>query len=140
MKCVSIATAIAISTISQSLAADLGKPRCGSYKDTYNEPGPVFSWTGFYISGHAGLALGNRQGVVPGFLVTATDYDMNGGTYGLHAGYNHQTGTMLIGVEGDYSWADIQGNSACLNVLNCQRQLNHYRLAPVGLSECFSIY
>ena len=44
------ATAIAISTISQSLAADLGEPKGGSYKDTYYEPGPVFSWTGFFVS------------------------------------------------------------------------------------------
>jgi len=124
-----LAVAITLSSYTLSSAADLEGPKGGSYKDTSYEAPAAFSFAGFYVGGHAGVATGNTEGGVEALgpfiaALTATDYDMNGGTYGLHAGYNYQRGNLVFGVEGDYSWADIQGNSTCVVLLNCERELD----------------
>jgi outer membrane immunogenic protein len=98
----------------------------GSFKDA---PLPS-NWTGFYVGGHAGLINGNTQGGIEQFgpivaAVTATDYDMNGGMYGVHAGYNYQMGSMVMGIEGTYSGSSAQGNSSCvIGLMDCQRKLD----------------
>src|SRR2546423_8755994 len=63
-----------------------------------------FSWTGFYVGGHAGLATGDTQGDpgLGGGLFT-TDYIVNGALYGGQGGYNFQHGLYVIGVEGSLS-------------------------------------
>jgi hypothetical protein len=33
----------------------------------------------------------------------ATDYDMNGGLFGGHVGYNYQIGSAVFGIEASYS-------------------------------------
>ncbi len=63
-------------------------------------PPPVYSWTGFYVGGHAGLATGNTEAQVPGFDGLAdTDFSMDGGIYGGHVGYNYQAGAWVFGIE-----------------------------------------
>ncbi|MCB1519756.1 MAG: porin family protein [Hyphomicrobiaceae bacterium] len=111
-----------------ALAADLWVPDDrGSIKDAPYEP--AFSWTGFYIGGHAGLATGNTEGAVTAFgpaiaALTATDYTMNGGIYGGHIGYNYQMGKTVIGIEGTFSGTDIEGETTCLVLLKCQRNVD----------------
>jgi outer membrane immunogenic protein len=79
-------------------AADLGTP---SY------PGPVvgpaaFDWSGPYIGGHFGWAVGSASGLFdpseqPGNSIVSP----NGPVGGIHAGFNWQHNTMVFGVEGD---------------------------------------
>ena len=71
---------------------------------------PVYNWTGPYIGIVGGYGFGNsdfRGGVAPG----STDPDgfLVGGTLG----YNWQMGTLVVGIEGDISWSNIEGNGAC---------------------------
>jgi outer membrane immunogenic protein len=96
-----------------------------SVKD-YERP---FSWTGFYIGGHAGLATGDTQGTPdlgvgppPGLL--STDYSLNGALYGGQVGFNWQTGALVLGVEGSLSGSSVQGNTACVVLLECKRDVD----------------
>lgn len=99
----------------------------GSLKD---EPVPYgFKWTGIYVGGQAGLATGNTSGTtdlpIPGFPLTiSTDYDLNGAVYGGYLGYNYQIGHTVLGIEGTYSGADINGDTACVLVFNCKRHID----------------
>lgn len=95
----------------------------GSVKDA-----PLASsqqWSGLYVGAHAGLATGSTQGTVVGgpFPIT-TDYDLDGSLYGGHVGYNHQSGTLVLGIEGTYAGGELDGNTTCLILLNCARDLN----------------
>ena len=69
---------------------------------------PVFSWTGFYLGGELGWIRTNPEyttGVLllgTPFVVSPTASDKNGLSYGALAGYNYQTGNLVLGVEGDF--------------------------------------
>lgn len=93
----------------------------GSLKDDYRPP--AFSWNGFYIGGHAGLATGQTDGETDlgGLFTLNTDYDMNGALWGGHIGYNYQTGHTVLGIEGTWSALNLDGSTTCVVVLNCAR-------------------
>jgi outer membrane immunogenic protein len=73
---------------------------------------PVFTWTGFYIGAQVGYAWGDDENNFP-----ANALVFNGVTYepfdsgfggdndsflaGVHAGYNYQFGSIVVGIEGD---------------------------------------
>ena len=69
---------------------------------------PVFSWTGFYLGGELGWIRTNPEyttGVLllgTPFVVSPTASDKDGLSYGALAGYNYQTGNLVLGVEGDF--------------------------------------
>lgn len=96
----------------------------GSLKDGYQEP--AFSWTGFYVGSHGGLATGQTSGQtdIGGLFVINTDYDMNGGLWGGHIGYNKQMGQTVLGIEGSLSAVDLNGSTACVLILNCARSVD----------------
>ncbi|MBL8564127.1 MAG: porin family protein [Hyphomicrobiaceae bacterium] len=105
-------------------AGDLfGRGAAGSIKDDYYDP-PKFSWTGFYIGAHAGLAVGDTQGGENLGPIFATDFEMNGAMYGAHVGYNYQMNNLVVGIEGTFDGTEIDGNTTCVFVLNCQREVN----------------
>jgi outer membrane immunogenic protein len=86
-----------------------------------------FSWTGFYVGGHAGLATGNTTDDpnLPGPAnLFSTDFTVNGALYGGQAGYNWQSGLLVFGVEGSLSQSTIQGNTTCVLVLECKRDVD----------------
>lgn len=95
----------------------------GSVKDAPLGPSP--RWSGFYVGAHAGLATGSTQGNVVGApFPISTDYDFDGALYGGHVGYNHQSGNLVLGIEGTYAGGELDGSTTCLFVLNCARDLN----------------
>lgn len=96
----SVAFVAFISVCSPGFAADLPPP---AYKaPPLLTPVPVFSWTGFYIGPHVGYGWSRFSGdggdarTAKGFLG------------GVQAGYNYQIGQFVLGVEGEYSWADVK--------------------------------
>ncbi|MCL4767763.1 MAG: outer membrane beta-barrel protein [Hyphomicrobiaceae bacterium] len=110
-------------------AADLfGRDYGGSIKDAPY----AFSWTGVYVGAHAGLMTGNTQGGpnCPGAqpfcnALFGTDYDMNGGLFGGHIGYNYQMGSTVLGIEASYSGSNAQGDGSLLfGFLNSRRELD----------------
>jgi len=95
------AVAASLVTLGAASAADLA-PRIVA------PPAPVylpFSWTGFYVGAHAGYQWGEDQqteyvtanGLPTGFFQR---FDSQGGFGGLHAGYNYQMGSFVLGIEG----------------------------------------
>lgn len=110
-------------------------------------PDMPFSWRGFYIGLHAGLANGNTQGEVDfsddrdgpkpdswhgggGYgLGIGTDYELSGALYGVQAGWLGQWGRVVAGVEATYSGSNVQGNdggcvSAIIVIASCSREVN----------------
>jgi outer membrane immunogenic protein len=111
------AALIAVGMSAPATAADMGV-----YKA---EPAVAYAynWTGFYIGGHVGAGWGSsrqsfyQSNAAPFNAVQFAAVNLGQGrnTYGLggfHGGYNWQaTPNILLGVEGDISWA-MGGNSS----------------------------
>jgi outer membrane immunogenic protein len=104
---------------------------------------PPYNWTGFYGGFAAGYGWGHSHQSDPGTGATGSagasgpmgptgpmgpigatgasggiggdgSYSVHGGLAGGTVGYNWQYGPWVIGLEGDYSWANISGSSnAC---------------------------
>jgi outer membrane immunogenic protein len=101
-----------------ALAADLGRP---VYKAAPPPPpAPVFSWTGFYVGGHAGGGWSNESvtanplpdPVTYGFVQENANINGSGAVGGGQIGYNWQvTPAYLLGLEGDFSWSGIRGSA-----------------------------
>jgi outer membrane immunogenic protein len=92
-------------------------------------PAPVpaaYNWSGGYVGIEGGYGWGHSDQTdsgIPAAVVPPVPppvvvsilgdghYSLNGGLVGGTAGYNWQTGPIVFGLEGDYSWSDIQGSS-----------------------------
>jgi len=55
-----------------------------------------FTWTGFYAGAHGGYGWSTSQGL-----------DARGGFGGAQLGYNYQTGSFVLGIEGDIAASGI---------------------------------
>jgi outer membrane immunogenic protein len=80
-------------------------------------PAPVYSWTGFYLGGNVGGAVGHNastlrvnNGVTQNYVTLAPD----GVVGGFQAGYNFQIGNLVYGIEADWQWSG-QKDSWCFN-------------------------
>jgi outer membrane immunogenic protein len=65
----------------------------------------VFTWSGPYLGVHGGYGWTDGSFGISG--VGTLGADLNGGLFGLFAGYNHQfSNNLVIGIEGDieYNW------------------------------------
>ncbi|MBB5051088.1 outer membrane immunogenic protein [Afipia massiliensis] len=90
----------------------------------------VYNWTGFYVGAHVGGGWGNkdwefyRTSVGPLVPPTFTSHNVNGALAGGQFGYNYQVGAWVFGIEGEGSWADLKGDSACPNpAANCSTKV-----------------
>lgn len=90
-------------------AADLPPaPAGGPY---YKAPvyAPAYNWSGFYLGVNGGGGWGRSA------WTTTGGFDTSGGVAGGTIGYNYQMNQVVLGVEGDIDWADINGttNAGC---------------------------
>ncbi|MBX9776178.1 MAG: outer membrane beta-barrel protein [Xanthobacteraceae bacterium] len=97
-------------------AADLRRPM-----PVKAAPVPVvtlYSWTGCYIGGHVGYAWGRKKVGSPDALVfpagiADANHDVDGLVAGGQVGCNlWQNDRWVFGIEGQASWADIDGERA----------------------------
>lgn len=111
-----LATAVAAITafgfVDSACAADI-PTKARAYVPTPT----AYNWTGFYIGGQAGGGWFSDQvtngpnaadGTInfpPGFVHNKVNG--SGGLAGGYAGYNYQIDQLVIGIEGDYSWAHL---------------------------------
>ncbi len=76
-----------------------------------------FDWSGGYVGVHGGVGAAQYEGLFDGEgnpsnpnAGYAQDLDLDGGVFGLHAGYNVQSGNWVYGIEGDITftnWDDL---------------------------------
>jgi len=98
-------------------AADLGAPPPPPVPPVY--VAPVFTWTGFYIGGNAGVAW-TKGDVRDSF----GDIDFNNGQNAVFAGggqvgANYQFNWLVVGVEADFDWlANNHNSSSAVSVKN----------------------
>jgi outer membrane immunogenic protein len=105
--------------VALALAGSVSVAQAG---DGYGEA-RAFSWTGFYVGAHGGVATGDTSGRTDfgGLTTIDSDYDMSGGIWGGHIGYNHQRGHIVFGAEGTWSALDMQGDTSCGLLATCRR-------------------
>jgi outer membrane immunogenic protein len=101
-----IAAAVLLTAPLAAQAADLAKPRYEA-PPAYEAPSYA-SWTGFYVGINGGYGFGTSDWNTP-----AVSVDPQGGLVGGTIGYNYQTGSWVWGLEGDFDWADIKGDTTC---------------------------
>jgi outer membrane immunogenic protein len=74
----------------------------------------AYNWSGLYVGVQAGYQRGRDRttefdtatGLPSGFVQR---YDFNGAVGGLHVGYNHQFGRLVLGVEADFELSSADG-------------------------------
>src|SRR3954466_5694264 len=76
------------------------------------------SWTGFYlgISGGYGWGRSEQTDISVFGPFTSGQYSIDGVVLGATAGYNWQTGPLVLGVETDLSFASIRGSTVGTSV------------------------
>jgi len=118
MKRLLLAAALALLPIAAS-AQDLTRR---APAPTSGSSAPV--WTGFYAGLSAGYAWGKHRTRYYANGALAGDHgsdDINGGLIGGAVGYNHQIGSLVIGVEGDLSISGLRGSSSGVSGDECLR-------------------
>jgi outer membrane immunogenic protein len=78
-----------------------------------------FSWTGFYIGGDGGYGYATSSGTsanAAGFFPIPYSFNVNGPIAGGFVGGNYQMGTLVLGAEADWQWANLGGNGAVVAV------------------------
>ena len=78
-----------------------------SIKDGPAPSRQAYNWTGFYLGQSAGAAWGRQEWSTPA-LGTHDHPDFEGYLISGHAGYNLQLGRIVVGVEGDYGFAQCK--------------------------------
>lgn len=95
------------------------RPLDGSYR--YD---PTALWSGFYIGGTLGGALGSTGTGGSGI----GDVSTGGFTGGILGGYNIQLGSVVAGIEADLAWANLDGDE---NAAGVEATAGHDWLASV---------
>lgn len=72
----------------------------------------VFTWTGPYVGLFAGWAWADAElSDKDGYNPTGTfEYDTDGFYGGALAGYNYQWNWLVVGIEGELAWMDLDGD------------------------------
>ncbi len=68
-------------------------------------PAPIFTWTGLYVGINGGVGIGGFTGGGSPFFG-----GNSGGLVGGTIGYNYQGGPIVVGLEADVDWANINGS------------------------------
>ncbi len=95
--------------MSPALGADLS-----AYVKAPPVASPMYDWSGFYVGVFGGGGYGNHNlnnALGPaGFANFTINYSSTGGIAGGEAGYNVQSGNIVLGVQGDGFWSGIKGS------------------------------
>jgi outer membrane immunogenic protein len=101
----------ALGLISPALAADLPV-----YTKAPALAAPQYDWSGFYVGVFGGGGYGNHNvnnaNGPAGFANFTANYTSQGGIAGGEAGYNWQSGNIVLGVEADGFWSGVRGSDA----------------------------
>jgi outer membrane immunogenic protein len=129
-----IAAGAALTIATPGFAADL--PAQTYTKAPVMPAAAVYNWTGFYIGGHVGGAWSEAGSTEldpgTGAFPTGTVFDKahpSGVLGGGQIGYNWQVpSNLVIGIEGEWSWADVKGSETTVSTVTVPARL-------IGLSS-----
>jgi outer membrane immunogenic protein len=93
--------AVVFPFVGSAAAADMQSP---VYKAPPS-PEPVFSWTGFYLGVNGGYGWSRFDGSGTFGSGSTTGKGWLGGAT---VGYNYQMGRFVLGIEGEFDWADVK--------------------------------
>lgn len=89
-------------------------------------PAAAPSWTGFYLGGEVGggweqeqvTIVTNNPGAAfpPGTVLNPVDD--SGVLGGIYGGFNYQINQVVLGIDGDYTWADLHGTAMDVSPVN----------------------
>ena len=122
-----LAAASALLSAQVALAADLPAKAAPMVP----APPPAFTWTGFYIGGQVGGGWGDHTvthvDASPTFPAGFVQNSINptGPLGGVYGGYNYQWGQFVLGIDGDYSWADLTDRGSDHSPLIAGRVASH---------------
>jgi outer membrane immunogenic protein len=112
------ATALSVASAHVATAADMPT------KAPVYAPVAMYNWTGFYVGGQAGGGWYSSQTTIvaggTNFPAGFVDNKINGDGFlgGGYAGFNYQINQFVIGIDGDYSWADLTGSGSDISPIN----------------------
>jgi outer membrane immunogenic protein len=115
-----LAAVAVIGVASVAFAADLP-----TKAPVYKAPVAVTTWTGFYVGVQAGYGWENdpTYNYIPSLAMDpSVSFGMRGFVGGGTAGYNSQIGALVLGVEGDISYSDVNGSVLTVNTAPCFEQ------------------
>jgi outer membrane immunogenic protein len=97
--------------LSPALAADL------PYTKAPSATSSVYDWTGVYVGAFGGGGFGNHNinnstGQAVPFADFSANYSSTGGIAGGDIGYQWQSGSLVVGIEGNLAWTGIKGNDS----------------------------
>jgi outer membrane immunogenic protein len=108
------AAALAL-TAATALAADI--PLIEPVVAPELAPVPVgYDWTGLYLGGFGGYAFDGEADFDFDLFDTSSTTDLEGFFGGGTLGANWQWNWLVLGVEGDIGWSDIDGSDPCPNL------------------------
>jgi len=114
MKCNTLlsATAVAFAMVTPAFAGNIAEAVIAPAPASLPAPAAISSggdWTGFYAGGSLGYADVGDDAAVFG-------NQFDGLTYGVHAGYDYDFGTFVLGGEVELSGFDVQDNNTATEI------------------------
>jgi opacity protein-like surface antigen len=95
-------------------AADILPPPATPVRSSATMP---WNWSGFYLGGHVGAALGTTDVADPfGVALFGDQVRSPGFISGGQIGYNFQFSPLVVGIEADSSWDVSDGTNTCFAV------------------------
>lgn len=114
-----LAAAISFGAAQAASAADM-PVKAPVYKAP---PVLMYNWTGFYVGINGGGGWGHTDWTYVG-LGTTANHNTSGGLIGATLGYNYQIQNWVLGIEGDWDWARINGSATCPTAtFSCESKL-----------------
>jgi outer membrane immunogenic protein len=106
----------ALGLVSGASAADLPRK---SVPQQFVQPLPIFTWTGFYVGINGGYLFDTGNSNRSGFGGFGNSSSGDGYSIGGTIGYNYQIGNVVVGLEGDLAYVELNGrNSSTFGVGN----------------------
>ena len=113
MKALLLATMALAALVAPTQAADM------PVKAVPPAAAAVYSWTGCYIGVAGGGAFGRSRHVSEDLEAITNHFDVDGGIVGGVVGCNlHVPGSLVVGMEADWSWTNKRGSANDIDPFN----------------------
>jgi outer membrane immunogenic protein len=109
MKSIIVAVVALLASVSRVMAADMPVPQAAPVPPPVYFPA-YYNWSGIYLGVNGGYGFGQSNWT--NGSVSTGSFNTNGFLVGGTLGANYQTGSYLVGFEGDIDWSNVQGSTS----------------------------